>query len=46
MATNRKFKGNAFEPIHSAVEGMYAAGSIHNETMRTFEKIVWLSRRR
>lgn len=33
MAPNRKFKSNAFEPIHSAFEGMDAAGSIHNETM-------------
>ncbi len=37
MATKRKFKSDAFEAIHSAVEGMYAAGTIDKETMRTFD---------
>jgi putative transcriptional regulator len=38
MATKRKFKSDAFEAIHSAVEGMYAAGTIDKETMRTFDE--------
>ncbi|WP_105414713.1 MULTISPECIES: helix-turn-helix domain-containing protein [Neorhizobium] len=38
MATNRKFKSDAFEAIHSAVEGMYEAGTIDKETMRTFDE--------
>ncbi|WP_417427082.1 helix-turn-helix domain-containing protein [Hoeflea sp.] len=38
MATKRKFKSDAFEAIHSVVEGMYAAGTIDNETMRTFDE--------
>lgn len=38
MATTRKFKSDAFEAIHSAVEGMYAAGTIDKETMRTFDE--------
>jgi putative transcriptional regulator len=37
MATKYKFKSDAFEAIHSAVEGMYAAGTIDKETMRTFD---------
>jgi putative transcriptional regulator len=37
MATKHKFKSDAFEAIHSAVEGMYAAGTIDKETMRTFD---------
>ena len=38
MATKRKFKSDAFEAIHSAVEGMYEAGTIDKETMRTFDE--------
>ena len=38
MATRRKFKSDAFEAIHSAVEGMYAAGTVDKETMRTFDE--------
>lgn len=38
MATRRKFKSEAFEAIHSAVEGMYEAGTIDKETMRTFDE--------
>lgn len=38
MTTKRKFKSDAFEAIHSAVEGMYAAGTIDKETMRTFDE--------
>jgi putative transcriptional regulator len=37
MATKGKFKSDAFEAIHSAVEGMYDAGTIDKETMRTFD---------
>jgi putative transcriptional regulator len=38
MATKRKFKSDAFEAIHSAVEGMFAVGTIDKETMRTFDE--------
>jgi putative transcriptional regulator len=38
MTTKRKFKSDAFEAIHSAVEGMYQAGTIDKETMRTFDE--------
>ncbi|CDN49039.1 helix-turn-helix domain-containing protein [Neorhizobium galegae] len=38
MATKRKFKSAAFEAIQSAVEGMYEAGTIDKETMRTFDQ--------
>lgn len=38
MATKRRFKSDAFEAIHSAVEGMYAAGTIGKETMKTFDE--------
>jgi putative transcriptional regulator len=38
MTTKRKFRSDAFEAIHSAVEGMYDAGTIDKETMRTFDK--------
>ncbi|MDE1157865.1 MAG: DNA-binding transcriptional regulator [Neorhizobium sp.] len=37
MTTRRKFKSNAFEAIHNAVEGMYDAGTIDKETLRTFD---------
>lgn len=37
MAAKRKFKSDAFEAIHSAVEGMFAAGTIDKQTMRTFD---------
>jgi len=38
MVTKRMFKSDAFEAIHTGVEGMYAAGSIDKETMRTFDE--------
>ncbi|MCO6180723.1 helix-turn-helix domain-containing protein [Ciceribacter sp. RN22] len=38
MATKREFKSDAFKAIHSAVEGMFAAGTIDKETMRTFDE--------
>ncbi len=38
MATKRRFKSDAFEAIHSAVEGMHAAGTIDKETMRSFDE--------
>ncbi len=38
MATKRKFRSDAFEAIHSAVEDMYAAGTIDKETMKTFDE--------
>lgn len=37
MATKRKFKSDAFEAIHSAVEDMYKAGTIDKATMKTFD---------
>lgn len=38
MTAKRKFKSDAFEAIHSAVEDMYAAGTIDKETMKTFDE--------
>lgn len=38
MTTKRKFKSDAFEAIHSAVEGMYRAGTIDKATMRSFDE--------
>ena len=38
MATNRRYKSDAFEAIHSAVSGMYRAGTIDKATMREFDK--------
>jgi putative transcriptional regulator len=38
MKTNRKYKGDAFEAIHSAVSGMYRAGTIDKATMREFDE--------
>jgi len=38
MATKRKFKSDAFEAIHSAVEGMYKTGTIDKATMKTFDE--------
>lgn len=38
MTAKRKFKSDAFEAIHSAVQGMYAAGSIDKETLKTFDE--------
>ena len=37
MAKNPKFKSDAFEAIHSTVSGMYRAGTIDKETMRSFD---------
>jgi len=37
MTTKQKFKSDAFEAIHSAVEGMYRAGTIDKATMRDFD---------
>jgi len=34
----RKFKSDAFEAIHSAVAGMYEAGTVDKETMRHFDE--------
>lgn len=38
MATNRKYKSDAFEAIHSSVSGMYRAGTIDQATMREFDE--------
>lgn len=38
MATRKKFKSDAFEAIHSAVEDMFRAGTIDKTTLRTFDE--------
>ena len=38
MKTKREYKSDAFEAIHSAVSGMYRAGTIDRETMRGFDE--------
>ena len=38
MATKKKFKSDAFEAIHSAVEDMFKAGTIDKVTMRAFDE--------
>ena len=37
MKEKRKYKSDAYEAIHSAVTGMYQAGTIDKKTMRTFD---------
>jgi len=38
MASKRKYKSDAFEAIHSAVEGMHQSGTIDKATMRSFDE--------
>ena len=38
MTSKRKYKSDAFEAIHSAIEGMYRAGTIEKTTMRDFDE--------
>jgi putative transcriptional regulator len=38
MTRNRKYKSDIDEAIHSAVEGMYRAGTIDKTTMRDFDE--------
>jgi putative transcriptional regulator len=38
MTRTRKYKSDAYEAIHSAVEGMYRAGTIDKTTMRSFDE--------
>jgi putative transcriptional regulator len=38
MTKTRKYKSEAFEAIHSAVSGMYRAGTIDKATMRQFDE--------
>jgi putative transcriptional regulator len=38
MSTKRKHKSDAFEAIHSAVSGMYRAGTIDKTTMHRFDE--------
>jgi putative transcriptional regulator len=38
MKTKREYKSDAFEAIHSAVSGMYRAGTIDKATMRQFDE--------
>lgn len=37
MPTNRRYKSEAFEAIHSSASGMYRAGTIDKATMREFD---------
>jgi putative transcriptional regulator len=37
MTKSRKYKSEAFEAVHSAVAGMYRAGTIDKATMRSFD---------
>lgn len=38
MATKLKFRSDGLKAVHSAVDGMFAAGTIDKETMRTFDE--------
>jgi putative transcriptional regulator len=38
MPNTRQYKSDAYEAIHSAVEGMYRAGTIDQATMRNFDE--------
>jgi putative transcriptional regulator len=38
MARKPKYRSDAFEAIHSAVAGMYRAGTIDKATMREFDR--------
>jgi putative transcriptional regulator len=38
MKTNKKYKSDAFEAIHSSVAGMYRSGTIDKATMREFDE--------
>jgi putative transcriptional regulator len=38
MATKRKFKGDAFEAIHSSATALYRIGAIDKTTMRRFDE--------
>lgn len=39
MTSKRRFKSDAFEAIHSAVEGMVLAGTVDKVTLREFDEI-------
>ena len=38
MTIKRKYKSDAFEAIHSNIEGMYRAGTVDKATMRHFDE--------
>ncbi len=38
MKNRHKYKSDAFEAIHSTVAGMYKAGTVDKETMRSFDE--------
>lgn len=38
MTSKRKFKSDAFEAIHSAVDDMARAGTIDKQTLRSFDE--------
>jgi putative transcriptional regulator len=37
MATNKKFKSNAFEAIHSSATALHRVGAIDKTTMKSFD---------
>jgi len=39
MKTKRKHKSDAFEAVHSAVEGMHRSGTVDKDKMRDFEAL-------
>ncbi|MBZ7927507.1 hypothetical protein LAC81_36845 (plasmid) [Ensifer adhaerens] len=39
MATTHRFKSDAFEAIHAAVEGMYISRTIDRKTMTSFDTV-------
>lgn len=38
MATNRKYKSEAFEAIHSSAKALYKVGAIDRTTMKEFDQ--------
>ncbi|MER8440358.1 DNA-binding transcriptional regulator [Mesorhizobium sp. M1312] len=38
MTIRRKFKSDAFEAVHSAVEGMVRAGTVDKQILRSFDE--------
>ena len=38
MKNKRNYKSDAFAAIHGAVSGMYKAGTVNRETMRSFDE--------
>ncbi len=38
MKSKQRYKSEAFEAVHGAVAGMYKAGTVDKETMRSFDE--------